>query len=63
MLGAVAPGPYRATGAEEALAGQTITDEKAEAVAAAAVDGAVPLSGNGYKVEMAKALVKRALLS
>ena len=63
VLGAVAPGPYRATGAEEALAGQTITGETAEAVAAAAVAGAVPLSGNGYKVEMAKALVKRALLS
>jgi xanthine dehydrogenase YagS FAD-binding subunit len=63
VLGAVAPGPYRATGAEAALAGKTINGETAEAIAAAAVAGAVPLSGNGYKVDVAKALVKNALLS
>ena len=62
VLGAVAPGPYRATGAEETLAGQVITRETADTVAVAAVAGAVPLSGNGYKIEVAKALVKRALL-
>jgi xanthine dehydrogenase YagS FAD-binding subunit len=63
VLGAVAPGPYRAIGAEAALAGRAITSETVECVAGAAVNGAIPLSKNGYKVETAKALVKRALLA
>ena len=62
VLGAVAPGPYRAKDAEAALAGRVVTHECAEVVAAAAIAGAVPLSRNGYKIEIAKALVKRALL-
>ena len=62
VLGAVAPGPYRAAGAETALKGQLINNETAETVAAAAIVGAVPLSRNAYKLEITKTLVKRALL-
>ena len=61
-LGAVAPGPYRATGAETALKGQPINSKTAEAASTAAIVGAVPLSRNAYKIEITKTLVKKALL-
>ena len=61
VLGAVAPGPYRAIGAESALAGRAIDAEAIDAAAEASVAGAVPLSRNAYKIEIAKALVRRAL--
>jgi xanthine dehydrogenase YagS FAD-binding subunit len=63
VLGAVAPGPYRATQAEQGLSGKVINDETAEASAKAAVAGAVLLSRNAYKIEIAKTLVKRSLLA
>lgn len=63
VLGAVAPGPYRTTQAEEFLSGKALNDETIEAAAAAAVAGAVPLSKNAYKIEIARTLVKRALLT
>jgi xanthine dehydrogenase YagS FAD-binding subunit len=63
VLGAVAAGPYRAIDAEKALTGGEINNEIAETIAARALAGAVPLSRNGYKIEVAKTLVKRALLS
>jgi len=62
VLGAVAPIPWRAAGAEAALAGKKITMETATAAAEAAVTGASPLSQNGYKVQTTKAAVKRAVL-
>jgi NADPH-dependent glutamate synthase beta subunit-like oxidoreductase len=61
-LGAVAPRPFRATEAEKTIKGKTI-NATAEAAAEAAVREAVPLNKNAYKVEIVKALVKRALLS
>jgi xanthine dehydrogenase YagS FAD-binding subunit len=58
-LGAVAPKPLRATQAENVVkAGGT-----ADAAATAAVAGALPLSKNAYKVQITKALVKRAILA
>jgi xanthine dehydrogenase YagS FAD-binding subunit len=61
VLGGVAPTPWRATGAEAAL-------PDADAAAEAAVDGAFPLpangtgnQGNAYKIQLTKAMVKRAL--
>ena len=63
VLGAVASGPYRAIKGEEILSGKELTDETIEAAAKAAVDGAVPLSRNAYKIEIAKTLVKRGLLT
>ena len=61
-LGAVAPGPHRALKAEAYLTGKPLNGETIEAAAELAVSGAVPLSRNAYKIELAKTLVKRALL-
>ena len=62
VLGYVAPTPWIASEASKMLAGKTITDEVADQIAQAAVAGAKPLSDNGYKVQLAKVSVKRALL-
>ncbi len=61
-LGAVAPTPKRATGAESALRGKRVTAEVARAAAAAAVAGAQPLSQNAYKVTATRTAVERAVL-
>jgi xanthine dehydrogenase YagS FAD-binding subunit len=62
VLGGVAPTPLRAEGAEQALKGKVIDETTAEDAARAAVSDARPLSRNAYKIEIAKTLVKRALL-
>ncbi|MCZ6794687.1 MAG: FAD binding domain-containing protein [Planctomycetota bacterium] len=62
FLGAVAPVPRRAPGAEAALQGKPVTEAAAEAAGRAAVDGARPLSGNAYKLAAIRAAVKRAVL-
>jgi xanthine dehydrogenase YagS FAD-binding subunit len=60
-LGSVAPTPHRAVAAEALLTGP-ITPDLAEKVGAAAAEGATPLAGNAYKVELVKVAVKRAIL-
>jgi xanthine dehydrogenase YagS FAD-binding subunit len=62
VLGAVAPTPLRAEGAEKAVKGKAIDESTAEEAATAAVSDARPLSRNAYKIELTKALVKRAIL-
>jgi xanthine dehydrogenase YagS FAD-binding subunit len=62
VMGAVAPIPWRAPGAEQALAGKTITEETAAVAAEAALQGARPLRENAYKIDVAKTAVKRAIL-
>jgi xanthine dehydrogenase YagS FAD-binding subunit len=62
VLGHVAPTPIDSAAAAKALVGKTITAATAEAAGKAAVAGAKPLSGNAYKVTLAKVAVKRALL-
>jgi CO/xanthine dehydrogenase FAD-binding subunit len=62
-LGAVAPQPYRARRAEELLAGRVIDEASAEAAGEAAVRDARPFGDTKYKAQIAKTLVKRALLS
>src|SRR3954454_7233213 len=62
VLGHVAPTPWVAAEASKMLAGKTISEEVAEQAGQAAVAGAKPLSDNGYKVQLAKVAVKRALL-
>jgi xanthine dehydrogenase YagS FAD-binding subunit len=59
----VAPVPWPAPEAEQALAGKVLTEAAAEKAAEAAVAGARPLSQNGYKVQLARVAVKRALLA
>jgi NADPH-dependent glutamate synthase beta subunit-like oxidoreductase len=61
-LGAVAPSPVRAKKAEEFLKGRPIDQNTAREAAEQAVAGAEPLSRNGYKLEIVKALVRRAIL-
>ncbi|MBN2058874.1 MAG: FAD binding domain-containing protein [Deltaproteobacteria bacterium] len=62
VLGAVAPVPYRATMAEEVLKGKPLDRSVVDEAAKAAVKDAKPLSGNAYKVEIAKSLVRRSIL-
>ncbi len=61
VLGGVAPVPRRAESAEHVLTGAEISDEVIVRAAEAALDGAEQLSHNGYKIPLAKALVRRAL--
>lgn len=62
VLGHVAPTPWQATAAGQALAGKAITAESADEAAKAALADAKPLSQNGYKVQLARVAVKRALM-
>jgi xanthine dehydrogenase YagS FAD-binding subunit len=62
VLGHVAPVPWPSPLAEEALKGKTLTEEVADAAGKAAVSNAKPLSQNGYKVQLARVAVKRALM-
>lgn len=55
--------PYRATGAEEYIAGKSIDDSNAEGAANAAVRDTCPLTDNKHKIQIAKILVKRAILA
>ena len=62
VLGAVAPVPWRSNEAERALVGKALTAQTATAAGEAAVESARPLSQNGYKIQITKTAVERALL-
>ena len=62
VMGAVAPVPWRSSPAEAALVGKRLTEQVAMAAADAAVANAKPMSQNGYKVQIARTAVKRAIL-
>ena len=62
ILGAVAHFPVRVKVAEEMLIGKTINKEIAEAAADKALEGSNPLSKNKYKIQIAKALIKQAVM-
>ncbi len=62
VMGHVAPIPWAASAAEHSLTGKSIDEASAAKAAEEAVQGAQPLSQNGYKVQLAKVAVKRALL-
>lgn len=61
VLTGVAPIPWRAHQAERLLTGQEATPERILEAAQAAVSGAQPLEHNGYKVPLARSLVRQAL--
>jgi xanthine dehydrogenase YagS FAD-binding subunit len=61
VLGGVAYKPYRSPEAEKLLIGEEINENLATEAAAVALDRAIPLSKNGYKVKIAQTLVKRAI--
>ena len=61
VLGGVSQVPWRAHGAEALLAGEEPSDGLFREAAEAALAGADPLEHNGYKIPLAKSLVRRAL--
>jgi xanthine dehydrogenase YagS FAD-binding subunit len=63
VLGHVAPTPWPSPEAEAALAGKAVSEAVAQAAGEAAVAKARALSGNGYKVQLARVAVKRAVLA
>ena len=63
VLYGVAPIPYRAEAAEAAIKGNAFNRGTVGATCDAAVQGAKPLSMNGYKVGLTKVAVKRAILT
>ena len=63
VLGGLAPMPYRATTAEDLVKGKAIDAAAAEAAGVEAVKRAIPQSKNRYKIQLAKTMVKRALLA
>jgi xanthine dehydrogenase YagS FAD-binding subunit len=68
-LNAVFNKPHRATSSEEAITGKTIDEANAEAAGAVATQGSMALPamgmnpGNKWKLQIAKTLVKRAILA
>jgi xanthine dehydrogenase YagS FAD-binding subunit len=62
VLGAVAPVPWRSKPAEAALAGKPLDEDTAALVGEAAVSEARPMSGNAYKIQIARTAVKRAVM-
>jgi xanthine dehydrogenase YagS FAD-binding subunit len=62
VLGHVAPMPWIAAEAAESIQGRKVDAELAERAGLAAVARATPMSRNGYKVQLAKVAVKRAIL-
>jgi len=62
VMGAVAPVPWRSAPAEKALTGKRLSEQVAMEAADAAVASAKPMSGNAYKVQIARTAVKRAIM-
>jgi xanthine dehydrogenase YagS FAD-binding subunit len=63
VLGGVAPCPWRVPAAEKLLEGTTLDDNSCLAAADVLLKDATPLRDNGYKVTLARELVRRALRS
>jgi xanthine dehydrogenase YagS FAD-binding subunit len=61
VLGGVAPTPLRSLAAEEVLNGQAPSDELAGRAAEGALASATPLSHNGFKLDLARALIVRGV--
>lgn len=62
VLGAVSPVPRIASEVGKFLIGKEVTEETATRAAAMATEGATPLSQNGYKLPLLRAIVKRGIL-
>jgi len=63
VLGAIAPRSLRATAAEKVLVGQLLDDKQAAAAAEAALEDALPLEKNSYKIPIAREMVQRAIVN
>jgi xanthine dehydrogenase YagS FAD-binding subunit len=62
-LNAISVKPYRALKAEETILKKKIDEKIAEAAGIAAMSDAKPMERNGYMVQIARVLVKRAILA
>jgi CO/xanthine dehydrogenase FAD-binding subunit len=62
-LNSVYTQPYRVTAAEEYLKGKPIDETTAEKAAGLITGDAVPLLNNRYKIQIARALIKRVILA
>jgi xanthine dehydrogenase YagS FAD-binding subunit len=62
VMGYVAPVPWISSEAEQVLAGKPVSEEQAKAAADAALKTARPLRHNGYKVQLARVALKRAIM-
>lgn len=63
VLGAVAPTAMKRSLAEQVIIGKEVNEEVAAAAAEVALEGALPLAQNEYKIDVTKTLIKRALLN
>jgi len=63
VLSGVAPVPYAAGAADEYLKGKTLDRSTAIEAAERALIGARPLTDNAFKVDIARGMIQRALLS
>jgi xanthine dehydrogenase YagS FAD-binding subunit len=63
ILGGVAPVPWRVIAAERGLEGSALDEAACSDAAERLLGGATPLRDNGYKVALARELVRRALRS
>jgi len=63
VLGGVAPAPWSVPAANKQLEGTALDDNSCLAAADAILSGAQPLRDNGYKVTLARELIRRALRS
>lgn len=61
VMGGVAPEPQDSPAAASSLEGQTMSPELAARAADIALDGAQPLRHNAFKVDIARALIARAI--
>jgi xanthine dehydrogenase YagS FAD-binding subunit len=62
VLGQVAPIPWLSREAEGVLLGAAVEETRAAAAGAAAVSGAMPMSGNAHKIQLTQVAVKRAVM-
>jgi xanthine dehydrogenase YagS FAD-binding subunit len=62
-LNAIWVKPYRAVKAEKAILRKSINEKLAESAGVAAMEDAKPMTRNGYMVQIAKVLIKRAILA
>ena len=62
VLGAVAPIPWRSPAAEQMLKGKRLDEAVAWQAAEAALADAKPMTHNGYKVQVAKTALRRAIM-
>ncbi|TAL32327.1 MAG: FAD-binding protein [Spirochaetes bacterium] len=62
ILNAIAPIPLRMTAVEKYLTGKEATEAVAQEAGEIAARDAKPLSGNKYKIQIMKALIKKAIL-